>query len=250
MAADCPQDPAAEDERTEVVTGMAERTLDVDHGRQAFQGVKRAPGELIVGDSNESAALRAEEGLDDDVAAESLETPRAPHRPIRRSRWAGRAGRRRRAAPGQGICPRRPRRLEVGSRAESPLPPGGAARPSGRRPARGSRGASSAPGPRRRPTGRLPPPRARERSRPHRHPPRAGTVPGRADAQRIAPPAEGLGRASRSRKPGHDQRRHGGNWHGGSASARRRNGPGRRVQLGRRRGRGRCRGCGRRPPPG
>ena len=87
MPADRPEDAVAQDEDTEVVAGMADRALDVEHGSQPFEGLERPPRQLGVRDPDESPPFRAEERLDDDIAPQRLERL---HRLVRRFSRPGR----------------------------------------------------------------------------------------------------------------------------------------------------------------
>ena len=63
----------AEDEDAEVPAGVLDHPLQVEHGAGAFQGAEGPPGQLRFADADHASALGAEEGLDDDVAAQGGE---------------------------------------------------------------------------------------------------------------------------------------------------------------------------------
>ncbi len=74
MASHRAQHAAVEDEDADVVTGVRYGPLEIKHGADAFQGVERSPGQLAIADAYQAAALGAEQRLDDDVAAEHVES--------------------------------------------------------------------------------------------------------------------------------------------------------------------------------
>src|SRR5436190_22163597 len=64
------EDAATEDEGAEVIPRVVDELLQVQHRPKLAQGGTGSPGEVAVGDAEEALAFGAEEGLDDDVAAE------------------------------------------------------------------------------------------------------------------------------------------------------------------------------------
>ena len=93
MAADRAEDAVAQDEDAEVVAGMADGALNVEHGAQPFEGLKRPPRELAVRHADQAPSFRAEERLDHDIAPQRLERlQRVGRRFSRPGRGDGQAG--------------------------------------------------------------------------------------------------------------------------------------------------------------
>ena len=79
---------------------MADEALKVEDRAEAFECVKRPPGQLLVADPDQSAPFGAEQRLDHDVASQRIESRQCFGRPL----------------PGPGRRHRQGRRLEQGQR--------------------------------------------------------------------------------------------------------------------------------------
>ena len=73
MASNRPQNAAVQDERANVVAGVSNVLLEINDKFVIFKRVKDPSRRLAIVEATESASFRAEQRLDDDVAAEPVE---------------------------------------------------------------------------------------------------------------------------------------------------------------------------------